>query len=117
MLKAAEALSLPPLHPPPKPALIPLAYASLSTCRAAAHAHSRVRRVFAFLPKSMNSRAGGLMGGASGDEGMLSQMAPVPACVGRREGVRGAAARSSEREATRSSEGREEAVCAESDWE
>lgn len=44
------------------------------------------------------------MGGTRGEEGILSQMAPV---VLVRRGVRGAAARSSEREATRSSEGRE----------
>lgn len=55
----------------------------------------------------MNSRAGGLMGGARGEEGMLSQMAPVGLA---RRGVRGAAARSSEREATRSREGREAEV-------
>lgn len=53
----------------------------------------------------MNSRAGGLMGGARGEEGMLSQIAPLGL---ERRGVRGAAARSSEREATRSSEGRAE---------
>lgn len=55
----------------------------------------------------MNSRAGGLMGGTRGEEGMLSQMAPVGLA---RRGVRGAAARSSEREATRSREGREAVV-------
>jgi len=43
------------------------------------------------------------MGGTRGEEGMLSQMAPVGLA---RRGVRGAAARSSEREATRSREGR-----------
>lgn len=79
---------------------------SFSATRAAAHAHSSVRLVRAFFPKSMNSRGGGLRGGTSGEEGMFSQIAPET--LWRRDGVRGAVTRSSERDATRSREGREE---------
>jgi len=101
-------MPLNPVEPESPAGPSPLAYPSLSASRAAAHAHSSVLLVFAFFPKSMNSRAGGLIGGANGDEGMLSQIAPV--VFGRRDGVRGAPTRSSERDATRSREGRDELV-------
>lgn len=73
---------------------------SFSARRAAAQAHSRVRR---FLPNSTNSRAGGLIGSVTGEEGILSQSVALGSS--RLEGVRGAGARSSDREATRSSDG------------
>lgn len=77
---------------------------SFSARRAAAQAHSNVRR---FLPNSTNSRAGGLFGSTIGDEGMLSQ--GVALGSSRLEGVRGAGARSSDRDATRSSDGLDDA--------
>ena len=76
---------------------------SLSARRAAAQAHSSVRRVRGFLPKSTYSREGGLVGDTSGEEGMLSHMAPLGL---RREGVRAAGDRSSDRDAMRSRERR-----------
>ena len=76
-----------------------------SATRAAAQAHSSVRLVRVFFPKSMNSREGGLTGADSGEEGMFSQIGPEG--LWRRDGVRGAATRSSDRDATRSREGQE----------
>lgn len=49
----------------------------LSARRAAAQAHSSVRRVRWCVPKFTYSRSGGLLGGASGDEGMLSHIAAL----------------------------------------
>lgn len=73
---------------------------SFSAKRAAAQAHSNVRR---FLPNSTYSRAGGLLGSVMGDEGILSQRVALGSS--RLDGVRGTGARSSDREATRSSDG------------
>ena len=87
------------------PAFISEEWPSFSATRAAAQAHSSVRLVRVFFPKSMNSLGGGLMGAASGEEGMFSQIAPEG--LWRRDGVRGAATRSSERDATWSREGQE----------
>lgn len=53
---------------------------------------------------SIRSREGGLAGGASGDEGMLSHRDACGSCGFL--GVRGGSRRDSEREATRSREGR-----------
>jgi len=89
----------------PEPELISVEWPSFSATRAAAQAHSSVRLVRVFFPKSMNSRGGGLRGGARGEEGMFSQIGPEG--LWRRDGVRGAPTRSSERDATRSREGRE----------
>lgn len=54
--------------------------------------------------KSIRSREGGLAGGASGEEGMLSHKDAYGSCGF--FGVRGGGRRDSEREATRSREGR-----------
>lgn len=79
---------------------------SFSARRAAAQAHSRVRLTRWFLASSTYSIGGGLTGDAIGDEGILShRLAPGSR---RRVGVRGVAARSSVRDATRSRDGREE---------
>ena len=66
---------------------------SFSTRRAAAQAHSNVR----FLPNSTYSRAGGLLGSVIGEEGILSQRVALGS--NRLDGVRGAGARSSDRDA------------------
>lgn len=58
------------------PKFISEEWLSFSATRAAAQAHSSVRLVRVFFPKSMNSRGGGLIGGTSGEEGMFSQIAP-----------------------------------------
>lgn len=80
---------------------------SFSAKRAAAQAHSNVR----FLPNSTYSRAGGLLGSVMGEEGILSQSVALGS--NRLDGVRGAGVRSSDREATRSSEGLDDVVNAE----
>ena len=59
-----------------EPQFISDGWPSFSATRAAAQAHSSVRLVRVFFPKSMNSLEGGLRGGANGEEGMFSQMAP-----------------------------------------
>lgn len=92
----------------------------LSDSRAAAHAHSSVRVDRCFLPNSTYSRRGGLKGTAIGDDGMLSQIVALGSRC--RVGVRGGGMGSSEREATRSNDGRDERFvvgvrCIEDGWE
>lgn len=117
--------------PPPPPSLSPSLSRSRSDkrgCRrpsfpaslAAAHAHSSVR-----LPINwIKSPEGGLEGGASGDEGILSHSDARGLCG--RVGVRGGGSRDSERVATRSREGRGRGgvilrrgvcACAEREWD
>jgi hypothetical protein len=80
----------------------------LSASRAAAHAHSSVRFARLDIPNSTYSLDGGLKGGAMGDDGIFSHMLAFGLC--RLVGVRGTGMRSSEREATRSREGREDVI-------
>lgn len=75
---------------------------SFSAILRRAHAHSKVcLRVS--LPKATYSFSGGLVGGAGGDEGILSQRDALRSCL--RDGVLGVWCRS-EREAIWSSDGR-----------
>lgn len=80
----------------------------LSASRAAAQAHSNERFARLDLVNPTYSGDDGLTGGAIGDEGMFSHMLACGLC--RRVGVRGAGTRSSDREATRSREGRGDVI-------